>query len=285
MSKNEIADLYVIGTEYKFDTPSKKIKVWLQKPNDVDQAKAAKKAGAAQARVLAVLRDPTSDEYLDFVGQAMDMEKEAIVDKILEKERTRVSLAEESKLANADEWADDGYLQGLRDSFRDGLQKEYLANPTDETSEAFRVYSELIRFQKEVNAAIDADMADRHAAKMREPLEDLQDEVVAVLVKDAGMQAFLDEFRRCEVWLGTRVCTHQDHKTPTFHRELYFESRAAVDDLQQLAFLQLSLGIQNITVDGLEGKDSEETPDSSSSSGSPEEQDPGVSSGLVAAPA
>lgn len=289
MARNELADLWVTGEEFTLTQPGRSpIKLWLQKINDTDHARAVKKAQAAQARVLAVLRDTDSEDYLAHTASAMSMETEEIVERLLQKTRVRVSLAEEAKLAEADEWAEDNYLDGLRTAWRDTLSAQYadaLRANEDVDPEVQRVLDELTRFNKAVAAEVEKGLVLQRTRMMERPLPELQDEVTVLLVKDAGTGAWLEEYRRCEVWLGVRRCTHAEHKHSMNHPELYFESRADVDVLQQATRLSLMLAYQSITVDVIEGKDLEETPDSSSSSELLEEPETGVSSGLVAASA
>jgi len=271
--KRRLEDLYVVGKEVTFDDGrGEAVTVWLQKLNPVELNTALRRANAARSRVKSVRSDQDCDEYRDYWLEVQDFErKEDLVDYLSGEGILRIQDREEAKLAATDEWSKDGYIQGLRDAWVDGLSDRHLIEP-DEESE--RVWAEVQRFaaEAEVNAQPDIEaMRAEHAAK---DMDLLREEAMERVLAYHANAAWLEEFHRCELWKGVR--------DPKNRKAYYFDSRDQIDNLSAMVLNRLISEYSALSVDVTEGKDSEETPSSSNSSAPVDEAATAVSSGLVA---
>lgn len=268
-----LTDLFVRGKEVTIGDGEGAITVWVQKLNPVDQEMALRRANAARARILAKKKDEDSFEYqstrMDIVGKDADELIEFLVADVIQSK----SQSFEAELAAEDEWSKDHYLQGLRDSWNDGLKDAYHMDNDDE--EAARVFAELRRFSDEVTKLLQGE-----AEKLRGDYKDTSDEELENLVFDKMFAATADmawvhEYRRCEIWLGVRELEN--------HKKRYFESRDEVDHLEQEVLVPLVAAYHEVNVDVTEGKGLVGTPPSSPSSEQSEKVETAPSSGRVVA--
>jgi len=268
-----LEDLYIVGKELSFDDGGgEKVTVWLQKLNPVELSTALRRANAARARVLTARTQPDSEEHQSFWLEVLDFEtKESLVEYLINERGVRIQERAEAELASHDEWAKDGYLQGLRDAWEDGLSERHVMEP-DEESE--RVLNEINRFVDDAAKIVAPEMDELRATYESTVIDDLRDEVFTKILSYRGNTAWLDEFHRCELWKGVR--------DPKDRRAYYFEKREDLDYLTASITNQLMAEYASLSVDVVEGKDSEETPSSSNSSAPANEAATGASSGLVA---
>ncbi len=272
-AKRRLEDLYVLGKEITFDDGGgEAVTVWLQKLNPVELSTALRRANAARSRVRTVKSDPTSDEYQAYWLEVLDFETRGSLVEYLAGERSiRAQEREEARLGAEEEWSKDGYLQGLRDAWVGGLDDKYLLDPDDETQ---RVRNELERFSELAAAAAAEETAAIRVEFDAKDQETLQDEALERVIAYHSNAAWLEEFHRCELWKGVR--------DPDNHGKYYFEKREQIDNLSATVVNRLSAEYAELSVDVVEGKDSEETPSSSSSSAPAAEAATEVSSGLAA---
>lgn len=276
LTKRRLTDLWVVGREMTFDDGGGGVTVWLQKMNPVEAADTSKRCDAARARIVAMRRDHESREWEATRAAVLDLgdDRAQLIDSLVLEDRARSVRLHEARNGADDEWAKDNYLQGLRDSWEDGLKSTYAEDPED--SEAKRVFEEMKRFTDAVDAAVEADQADAKAALAEVPLGDLQDRMCERLLEMDGNQAWLGELHRCQIYFGTREGDN--------HKLRYFTSRSEVDDLGTTIYTRLRTAYENLEVDAAEGKDSGVTPPSSPSPASPATVET-PTSGLVSATA
>lgn len=272
--KRKLLELYQLGREVTITDGNQSETVWLQKLSSVDADTAFRRAQGAKSRVLTTKRDPDCDEYrsawleAEMLGEDTDL----LVDYLLAPERAQVLTAREAELAAEEEWSENDYLQGLRDAWDDGLKDTYAKNPED--PEASRVFVEMKRFADALDGIVDAEMEGRRKELSDHSLEDLREKVVDNILNYRSNAAWMDEYSRAEVWLGTRDAKNHD--------EPYFSSRAEVDQLAAKVLRELVTAFEAMRMDVVEGKGSEETAGSSPSSEPSEKEETADSSGLVA---
>jgi len=270
-----LADLYITGKEVHIDDGvNKPVVVYVRKLNSVDHDKAIKRANAARSRVLAVRGTPESDAYDDLMGTARLLSREEVVDFLLQEHRQDRLPVIEAEMAAEDEWAKDEYLTGLRDAWEGGLNDTYAKAPEDE--EAKRVFGEMQRFNKAVAGILDDAVASFEADLDQRSDEDLRREIFDKTLETQGNIAWVQEFRRCEVWLGVR---EPDKKTRVF------VEREEIDELSEEVFATLLRAYSEIGVEPQEGKESPVKEDSSPSSDSPGNPEMDGSSGQATAAA
>lgn len=246
MKNRRLADLYVLGRDLTFDDgQGEPITVYLRKMSPVDQENAMRRANAARARQVSAYRKKESDDFADLLSQAMDMGgKEQLVEFLIAAKLVSYRNAREAELADDDEWSKEGYLQGLYDAWKGGLDRTYALTPEDE--EAKRVFDEIKRFTDQVDEHVEEHR--RHLSSVYEAYStaDLQENVADELAVMAGDTAWIREFRRTEIWLSTRL--------PEDHRKLYFESREEVDELPFQVYNRLVEELRQLNVEPMEGK-------------------------------
>ena len=250
-----LKDLYVVGKMAEVDDGNGAVKVWLQKLNPVDHETALRLANAKRARTLAMARLPEdSDERAQYMNQLFDLasDREQTIEFLAQERMTERYSAIEAEIAAEDEWADDDYIQGLRDAWTEEMFNTYAlattpeAQEAEEYIEAARVRSELERFNGQVLTALTSEVE-----ALKKDYEDWTEEklieagINKVIESQANMN-WLMEFRRCELWLGVR-----DPKT----KERLFNKREEVDELASEVINQLMQAYSELNVDSIEGKD------------------------------
>lgn len=272
MTKRRLSDLYVVGKDLSFDDGAgEPVTVYLKKLTPVDQETAIRKANAARSKVYAAGRDPESDESGDLLSQAIDLgTRDDLVSYLCAARLSTFETQKEAELAAEDEWSKDGYLQGLKDAWEDGLKETYHVDPED--NEAKRVFAELERFAEQVEPHVADEKTNLEGLYANTPLEELRQLVADDLLSMSADVAWVREYRKCEVWLSVRV--------PENHRERYFESKDEVDELPPEILNRLVEEYRVLTVDVVEGKDSRATDGSLTSSVPPEPEAISQNSGL-----
>lgn len=276
-----LADLYVRGKELILDEDDgtgKPLAVWIQKLNPVETSQAARKADAARARLLTIRRNRESEECLAVYSDILALTRDEQIDTLVGTERIKKLPMVEEELATKDEWAENGYLQGLRDSWREGLGDAYGAGEDHpEYAEALRVHDELTRFLDAVVKDTEKTLEDHRDALSSMTDQELEDAVAELHFRILGDRAWLEEFYRAEIWLGVRRADN--------HRERLFQERSEVDELQIEVIDLLKAAFREITVDPVEGKDSAGIPPSSEPSEAPATAEADLSSGQLVATA
>jgi len=252
----QLSDLYVRGKSVTIDdgegTP---VEVYIRKLNPMEHEKALRKSNAARARVMAAVKDPDGDEYLQVQGDVYDMVPTQIVNYLVEEGLDDTRLVAEAEEENEKEWSEEDYLQGLRDSWNDVLSGRLQEDPED--AEALRVLKELERFTTKVDKRIEKERENLRSELELHSIEALREKTVETFLKTRANLLWLSEFRRAQLWLAVRQVN--DHKA------YYFTSRDEVDELPEEVLTILVRSYAELEVDTLEGKDSEEIPDSSPS--------------------
>lgn len=267
--KRRLTDLFIIGADVTVDDgQGEPVTVFARKLTPIDHETALRRANAARSRNFAIRNEPDSEEFLALTSMVRDYSKPDLQSYLSEDFRGTRALIVEERRADDDDWKKDNYLQGLRDAWNDGLDATFAEDPTD--VDAKRVRDELDRFNALAEADLAAEIADFQGTLEDRDVEELRDMVLDKLIEVRASIAWLNEYRRCEVWLSVR---ESDRKSR------YFTSREEVDDLSFEVFTQLQEAYREISVEPTEGKDSAATPPSSPSSEQQGEPEAGTSSG------
>lgn len=272
-----------------------RIDVWVVKLNDHDRRSAVRAADAAKARVLLDRNNEESEAWQSAYGQASALSEDPGV---LAEYLSHFHLADKARVIQAEvageengEWAKDDYLQGLLDLWRGvepgdlGLQLAYAARNDDPTTldpdlagripEAIRVYEELERYEKAVDAKIEVERARFIRDHETLPVDELLRKAALTYLDTAASDAWMDEFNECRIYYSTRQFSDR-HKR-------YFRDRAEIHDTDE-AFLALILAkYDEISVEGIEGKGLPDLLSSSLLSGSSGEEEISDPSGPTSA--
>ncbi len=283
-----LEDLYVTGREETFSDGVRSVTVWIQPLNTPEQEIAQRKASAKRATALMWRHDPTCEDYLAIRDQVELLDDQYVIEYLVADELYEREAAVEAEEADDEEWSKDDYLSGLRDAWEPpnpgevGLKEVYFLGADDPDTndrfpEAVRCLTELKRFRTEVDDRMAPIIEHIRMTTAAESMESLRDRCTRRYIESAGEVAWAEEYRRCQIWLGTRSAAD--------HNERYFSSRDAIDRLPDEVFLRLRQAHQAITVDVVAGKDSPASPSSSPSSEPSAAEETEHSSGLVAASA
>lgn len=260
--RRKLSDLYVVGKELTFDDGSGEdaVSVWVSKISPIEQRNAVDAAAAERARVLLYKKLPEEDPIrLRFQDQLNEMDgfnREVLVGFLISSKLYEAELSAESRLGAEEPWSKDDYLKGLQDLWLNEMQDRYMENEEDE--EALRVYTELKKFADEVKEAIAEDESVLRVQYEETSLDELRSKAINQLIETEADFAWMNEFRRQQIFYATR--------TPEDHKIRYFEDRSEVDEIDDEVFGRLLTEFTSLTVDVLEGKDSQETPNSSEES-------------------
>lgn len=276
------------------------VRVWVQPLNVPEHEKAARKAAAARATVLMWRHDETCEGYLEVRNQVETLDDDYIVEYLTTDELYERAQAITAEMAAEEEWAKEDYLTGLTDAWDPpgatevGLKEAYTLGPSHERyEEAAKVFAEMKRFQAQVDERLDP-LFEMTRMSLRELGQaELRRRYTALEIKETADKAWGEEYRRCELWLGTRepcaTCLLSPEKAAKArhgdHSRRYFPSREVIDVLPDSIFLQLRVAFASLSVDVVTGKGSPATPSSSPSSEPSAAGEPEGSSGLVAASA
>jgi len=260
--RRKLSDLYVVGKEIIFDDGSgeEPVAVWISKISPIEQRNAVDAAASERARVLLFKRLPEDDATrLRFRDQLAEMDgenRDTLVEFLISAKMYEAELSAESRLGAEEPWSKDDYLKGLQDLWVKEMKERYYRD--EEDKEAAQVYGELKKFADEVQEAV-ADEKDSLKSQYEDtPLVELQEKTIDRLIETEADFAWMNEFRRQQVFYATR--------TPEDHRVRFFEDRSEVDEIQDEVFERLLTEFTQLTVEVMEGKDSQETPSSSEES-------------------
>jgi hypothetical protein len=271
--KRRLEDLYVVGKDIPFDDgKGEPVTVWLRKLNPIEQAQASRRADAERAKVRASRADEDSPEFRQMYFDAVDFgdDPEILVSYLCMEDVAQAQTQAEAELELEEEWSKEQYLQGLRDAWEESVRDAYNRDPED--PEAKQVFAELQRFADAAEAMASSQVEAIKDGLRGLPIEELRKKVVDQMLRFKSSAVWVEEFRRCEIWLGT---FEDDRKTQ------YWQDREEVDKLPEPILVRLLTEYRELSVDVFEGKDSEATPDSSSSSEPQDEEETVVSSGLA----
>lgn len=250
--RRRLTDLYARGEEVDLGD---KFLVWVRKMTPADAELCYVKASNRRASILSMARSSEPSEMYETLKLDVSaLPVDTLVDFLSANEMSDRAPIVESQIAFKDEWHKEGYLESLRERYdEDSFRKKMLEDPEDE--EVKRISAELTRFNEEVLEEIDKVRKDVEA-DLREQSEDkLRERTIEGMLEVQANAAWLAEFARCQVW---RCCFYADD-----HRERVFPTREDVDEVQGEILQRLSSVIDKIHVPDMEGKDSQQTPDSS----------------------
>jgi len=265
MPKNaKLSDLFRRGKEVVVTDAAAGLegKVWLKKLNPIEAEDALRGANAARARVMISKRDTNSDFYQSIVGDVIDLSDEQLVDLMISGDASEKIQAIGDEVAAEEEWSKDGYLQGLRDSWRDGQMAVWIQYATDEEAQgnddyelwvaADGQFKELQRFRDAVDKLVEGELTAMRRSHSHDKREEMEKKVIDILAEQRGNEVWLAEFNRQQVYFATT----ENKKSLS----RYFGSVAEVRALEPKAYIPLVKAYRELEVENLEGKDSQETP-------------------------
>lgn len=251
------------------------ITLWVAKLGDLEMTTAMKKAARSQAVVMAARKDHDSEDWQSTYALMSALDRETWLSTLVDREMldrwdligARVAgetITDSDGVEQPNEWAKDGYLDGLRDAWLDGLNATYAADPGD--PEASRVYAEIERFTKLVDEefAYERDVE----VNVHETLsdEELLEKITDLMTETEGQSVWGDEYRLWCIALSARDCEGPDPRrigrclckgSRRKHTELHFKDgydEVAVTDGRVRTIIYAAF--HAVMVDIREGKES-----------------------------
>jgi len=257
LKRRRLSDLYVTGTEVSVgDGQGEDVKVWVSKISPMERRIAVEEAAKPRAKTLALKKLPDeSPEKLRFIDQINDYvgeDRDGLVSFLMGPRLYELEVSAQERIAAEDKWAEKDYLTGLNQAWRDEMYDRYMADNDDK--EAKRVFEELKAFTDEVDASLEEEKESLKETFDVFSDEELNSKALNQLIDTEADFVWMNELRRQELFFAVRE--------PEDHKKRYFEDREEVDMIEEEVFTQLLTAYLEVSVDTVEGKDSEETPSS-----------------------
>lgn len=274
-----LADLYKSGKQITVGPAGATMDVWVQKLTGLEHEECVRKASAAKAVVTTSRSDTSSDEWMGAVGQLLDALSTMYSDDEEDQRRELAMWAKSEEIAQVaveiearlmgdsededNEWAKDGYVNGLVEAWlrggdddgAGGLNEEYVRCPdpgpedSPRAHEAKRVFNEIGRFLKyadeQINEQTEAIISNAVATMT---VDELRDQAAEKFLDARAAQVWHQEFIRWRAYHSTRDVND--------HSRRLFESRAAVDDCDEMLIGELASAYDAFALTSAEGKDS-----------------------------
>jgi hypothetical protein len=174
----------------------------------------------------------------------------------------------EAELAAEEEWAHDGYLQGLRDAWNGTNEEPGLKEKDEDDPERVQCFAELKRFSDRMEPSIEGERQRLIADRKTTPIEELRRDAVAAFIERRAGSVWLAEFRTCEIAYGVRdIKDHDRYYFGAKGKETEEVDFTRVRRLPPELFNQLSSAYGELVVPPQEGKGSPEAHSSSQPSG------------------
>lgn len=243
-----LSDLFVVGKTVTISDGQNEEEVFVQKINQFEHDQSVREANKRKALVLAKLRlaQDSADRAEYNVRLGTEVTASGIIDILVMQDVETMRQAKEDEVAAEDKWAEEGFLQGILDAWKE-LEEDYLVNREDASEEARNAYAAMEEYNEEVEAQMEAERRrqrkDYQGMSNEELTKELTDRLIAL---DADTQ-WIDTYTKQRLVFAIR--DPQDHKT------------RLIDDLQDLNMLQpqaiaaLKDAYAEVVMDGIEGKD------------------------------
>lgn len=251
--RRRLTDLYVRGIEHVIDDGNGgPVAVWIQKLVPYEVKQAAEKANAVRARIVALkFADDQQEARLSLLSRmesdGMISDRQEMIEFLEAEKLLEMHRSHEAELAEEDEWAKNGYFDGLYDSWVEGGMRERYALDPETDEEARAVFEALERFDNEVERRMVGErksIAREYAGKSDKALREL------VLDRVIDMEADMEWSQEYQFWeLFFSVRDAEDH------RDRYFRDIEEVKTLPEEVYKSLVLAINELHVDQIEGKD------------------------------
>jgi hypothetical protein len=254
--RRRLTDLYSRGEVFPInDGSGEPIVLWIRKMTPADAEISYLKASAKRASFLAMGKeDPPSDAYVTLRAEVEDFSKENLIVWATATRMIKVEPQVEARISFKDEWEKERYLFSLQERSVDAdFRRKVEENPEDE--EVLRVTKELSRFQGQITKELAKERAKVEREMDDYTHEELCEMVLQSMLESQADQAWLNEFQKCQIW---RCVFNNDNRS-----QRCFQTRDEVDDLQTETIAALAEVIERVHVPDAEGKDSQQTPDSS----------------------
>ena len=249
--RKRLSDLYVVGDEVDFvdpANPDEPVKVWIQKLTSSEEKQSIKKARPAKMEIAQIKRLPEDHPdklyYYDKLDEGRFETPRQKLKYLVSSSVAEYAQTAEAEVANEPHWSNDDYLIELQETWNEEFKMRFATDPEDK--DAKRVHDELLRYTVEVEEAIE-----NHESLLIAEIDDLSEEeidrkVVRKLIEEESMQEMFSEFRKWQLYFGTRV--NDDRGTK------YFKNREEIDTVPSEPYIHLLANWLVLNMDDTEGK-------------------------------
>jgi len=255
-----LTDLFETGQEVPITYPGKpETAVWVERPNPDQHEECMRKARADRARRYHELMDPESDERLALVQDAEAMDKEALVEAILEKYTRNLERQALNDVLFSEEFGSDWGKEGEKwTAVLDGLQARF---------EEINVHNKALDAAKAEEGQIDIE-ADPEVVRLTTIQDQFQADVAARsadLVTDKKIEIALENIKalrkdliqqrielECDLqWFASFKYEQLYYavRYPNDHTQLYFRRSSQIKSLPNVVQEQLMDGLNEVDLD------------------------------------
>lgn len=241
LAKKTLQDLFVQGAVHTFDDGTDKVEIYFKKLNSFESETAFKKANALRAAVLSVkFKEDDDPDKLVFYSEVYELgdSVEDLADLILADSVADVYAKAEQRASEQEEWKKDGRIQGLFDSWRDGLNDEYAL---EKSEESVAVFEQLQEFSEAVKKIAEAELEREKRDLLKKPLKTLQKLLVDKMIDIEANHKWVVEYNKWEVFFSARDI--EDHSVKIF------PSREFLDEIDDGFFSQLLVAYKSLVID------------------------------------
>jgi hypothetical protein len=246
MAEGHLKDLVKVGTETVVtDSAGNEYELYIARPSSLQQEDARKKANASVARYRIEAKDPDSDVALSLRLAFEEMDKEALVDMLLqyEKQDAQTKAYNEILWQEGSEWNEDDKYLSLVNAIADRMtdiqkyNEQMEAAGSDDRIQPFEdeqlkaLLEEQKRFDDEVEQATEAELQGFRVKYEAMDLEELRDENIRQAEELEAKMRWYQEF---QVRMLYYACRYSDDR-----KKFYFDDPEDVLELPQYVRSQL----------------------------------------------
>jgi hypothetical protein len=256
-----LADLFENGKEVLIVYPGKpETKVWIERPSPDQHQECLNNARATRARRFYELSEENSGERMAFVQETNALDKEELVEALLEKERRMLERQALNEVLFSEEfgsdWGNEGdkysdLLGAISDRYAEINQRnnELKAANVDETNivnpdddeEIVRLSKIQETFEVEVKARRDELAADKRLEIAVHGIEKLREQMLEQRIALECDMVWFATFKFQQLFYATRYMAD--------HSRLYFRNVSQIKGLPQLVQEQLMDGLNEVDID------------------------------------
>lgn len=278
--RRRLGDLYIRGKEIKIDDGTgDPVVIWIQKLNEVERDAVLRRSNAAKARYVLECAHEESELFVSTFASVHDyLDHDGMVNVIIAEDVAKARQRLEAQMTSDEEgWGKDDKIKSLLDEWvgtddEPGLAAAYAEDENDPA--ALRVKGEIEAYEVELERAVKEEQERLAREYDTAPDLELNRGATREVLKRRAEDVFMKEWLRQQSFYCVREITD--------HQKRYFGTVAEVDDLHDNVREALERQCNSLFVDLAEGKDSPETPASSTSSEPTPEAEASEPSGPVA---
>lgn len=249
-ARRRLTDLWVIGKELVIndDDSQDPVTVWVSKLVPAEEAEVRQRATAARSKIL--LKRQLQESDPEYVEEVTDIEgfdnRDGWIEFLSAEKKHQIELSQEAELASEKPWSENGYYDGLRESWDTEMKLRYMTDPEGD-AEALEVYNALKPFADELNRRTEKEIEALKRDFDNEDDASLRRKVTDRLLEASADYAWYIESKKWELFYAIRE--------PDDHKRKYFVSKEEIDYLDNRVVQRLLEAYTSLLVDSTEGKD------------------------------